>query len=57
MAITEMHKAFGTAALCAAIGVGAAIFAGGTITLVAPARRRRRRPMHRKRGSLAENAM
>jgi hypothetical protein len=27
---------FGTAALCAAIGVGAAILAGGTITLVAP---------------------
>ena len=36
MAIAKMHKAFGTAALCAAIGVGAAILAGGTITLLAP---------------------
>ena len=36
MAIANMQKAFGTAALCLAVGVGAAIFAAGTITLVAP---------------------
>jgi len=36
MAITNTQKAFGTAALCLAVGVGAAILAAGTITLVAP---------------------
>ncbi len=36
MAIAHLQKAFGTAALCLAVGVGAAIVAAGTITLVAP---------------------
>ena len=36
MAIADMQKALGTAALCLAVGVGAAILAAGTITLVAP---------------------
>ncbi len=36
MAITNTQKAFGTAALCLAVGVGAAILTAGTITLVAP---------------------
>ena len=31
MALAETHKAFATAALCLAVGVGAAILAGGTI--------------------------
>jgi len=35
MAIANMQKAFRTAALCVAVGVGAAILAAG-ITLVAP---------------------
>ncbi len=36
MAIANMQKALGTAALCLAVGVGAAIMASGAITLVAP---------------------
>ena len=36
MNIADMQKAFGTATLCLAVGVGAAILAAGTITLVAP---------------------
>lgn len=36
MATTKMHKAFATVALCLGVGVGAAILAAGTITLIAP---------------------
>ena len=56
MAITNMPKAFGTAAFCAAIGVGAAILAAGTITLVAPSTAQATPAYASQTGRLAENA-